>query len=442
MPAFRFHGGVHPPAPNPARLDSHSVGLPIPERVILPLQSIAGRRFRPRVKPGQHVKTGQVVGIAEESDEFPLHATVSGRVEEFMGHPTPYGTDMPTLSIRSDPGRQHPVPGDLHESHDSPSVDEMLERIREAGVSGMGGSGTPTHTRLARAQKKHIAMVIVNGTETDPALSSDFRTMAEHTKDLISGIQVLLSVTGASRAVVALTKRRAAALPSLRKQIRRIKAVSVSIVEDRYPVSHPFALIRCVTGKNLRPGDTPADVGLYLQNASTTVALSLAVRRRVPLVERIVTVCGDGIREPKNIRVRIGTPIRDVIKHCGGAVSSDVRLLAGGPMRGRMLRTDEVPVLADTPGIMVMRIASPLRPDPLPCITCGRCVTCCPMRLVPFRIAHFATLEDVGGAFRHGIDRCIHCGCCSYICPSMRPLSAWIAALAADRFSLHEATRT
>jgi Na+-translocating ferredoxin:NAD+ oxidoreductase subunit C len=413
MPVVRFPGGVHPRGMAAGLPFSPSETLPVPQAVYLPLESPSGLRFTARVRPDDTVRLGQVVAESDDGSRFPMHATVSGRVEAIAPHPHPAGFSAETILIRSNEHRDRTRTPDRAKEEAPPSDPKtLLHRIRRAGI--LGTDGRPFYEAVEGAGTRGIRMLIVNAADSDPALCADFRTLEEQPDDVLAGVRAVLRITAASEVRIAVLRHRASGLKKFSQRLGRTNRRWLTPMEDKYPAGSP-AVLASALGRT-RPGAVPGNPDVFVESASVFAAAGRAARDEAPALEKTLTVCGDGIPEPGNLRVRVGTPLRDCLERCGFAASGTVRLLVGGPMIGIAQIGVEAPVLQDTDGIVVLKPA----PDPEagPCIYCGRCHSCCPVRLFPQRIAHFVGLGRIDKARRHGLEACIGCGCCSFICPA------------------------
>jgi electron transport complex protein RnfC len=427
MRSFRFSGGVHPHAAKEKTLREPITPAPIPALVIIPLENTDGIRYDAGVRVGNPVKAGQVLARMTEPYSLPVHSPITGRIMAFEDRPHSCGRMMPSLVIQgkgTDDGA-----GEIIETRnplDLPA-EEMIDRIREAGIVGMGGAGFPTHLKILKFNKHNIQNVILNGIESEPFLAADFRVMMEKTKELLLGLRILMILLRSEKAFIAVGSDKTGLMRYLRKSLGRSRSIKVLPVEMKYPAGSEAQLVEAVTGKRTPSAVNTPDTGCYIQNVSTTVAIAEAVLFRKPLIERVVTIGGSGVKEIRNLRVRIGTPIRSLVEYCGGYTGDVIRLVHGGPMRGRAQATDEPPVMKETTGILVLDEAS-IPPFPeKSCISCGRCVDCCPMRLYPNRLEHFISHRRLRRAVDSGLLNCLLCGSCGFVCPSKRAVNDRIA---------------
>jgi Na+-translocating ferredoxin:NAD+ oxidoreductase subunit C len=418
-----FRGGVHPPDNKAATGAMPVRDMPLPPRVIIPLLQHAGAACEPLVAVGDAVLTGQRIGDNPSPVSAPVHASLSGVVAAIERRPHP-AQPRPILSVVIDSdGRDAAVPERPAERWDGLPAAEILDRIRAAGVVGMGGAAFPAHVKLRPPAGKKVDTLIVNGVECEPYLSADHRLMLERTAAIIEGMRVLRAALGVDRVLVGIEGNKPDAIAAMAEACGAGGEPFVVVpLGVRYPQGAEKQLIRALTGREVPSGGLPFDVGVIVQNVGTVAAAADAVVRGRPLVSRVLTVAGDAVRGPANLRVRIGTPFAAVIEACGGfSVDGPVKLLMGGPMMGLAQYTAEVPVVKGTSGILALRYdARDARQ--MPCVHCGRCVEICPMGLMPSRIAEYAGLDRFEQAERLGVRDCIECGACAWSCGSRRPL--------------------
>ncbi len=416
-----FRGGVHAPH---RKNDTRNKAIEImkaPGLVYIPLQQHIGAACQPLVKPGDVVKLGQKIGEPGGFVGAPVHASVSGIVKDIRQVPHPSVGSGLAVVIEND-GKDEPddsiTPGDIS----SMDADRIKELILEAGIVGMGGAAFPTHVKLSPPKEKPIDTVILNGAECEPYLTADHRLMLEAAEDVADGLKVIMKVLGVERAYIAIEDNKPDAVRIMTDTVKEVQGVDVTVLKTKYPQGAEKQLIYVVTGRQVPSGGLPMDVGVIVSNVGTSAAIARAIKTGMPLVERVVTVTGSGVAEPKNLMVRIGTSFMDVIQACGGFVEEPAKVISGGPMMGIGQYTLDVPVIKGTSGILVLTREEAKIPDVEPCIRCAKCVDACPMGLMPLMISAYALKEDYDNSEKfHAMD-CIECGCCSYSCPAKRPL--------------------
>jgi len=420
-----FRGGVHPPDQKMYTARKKIDNIPLPERVFIPLQQHIGAPAEPVVEKGDTVKTGQIIGKASKFVSLPVHASISGTVASIAKHPHPLGKDLLAIEIESDEKDSWKNLPKAIES-DSLSADDKKKRIWDAGIAGMGGATFPTHVKLTPPPEKPIDTLIINGVECEPFLTSDHRLMLENSDELLSGAEIMADILKTDKIIIGIEDNKPDAIRIFRKKTSKKKSFTVLSFHVKYPQGGEKQLIKAATGREVPAGGLPMDVGCIVQNVGTALAVFHAVARQAPLIDRIVTVTGTGIKKPKNLRVRIGTPVSNLIEYCGGYTADQIKIINGGPMMGISQWTDRVPVVKGTSGILVMKDKDIDIPEEQPCISCARCVDICPMRLTPNLIATLVEYERLDAAQKNRLFDCIECGSCSFICPAKRHLVQYI----------------
>ena len=419
-----YYGGVHPTENKERTEHLPLVPFPAPKTVVIPLSQHTGAPAEPLVKAGNRVKAGQKIGEAAGFISSPIHASLSGTVAavEPRKHPNT-GLDVLSVIIDSD-GKD-----ELHElikpceDYDSLSADEIAALVRENGIVGMGGAGFPTSVKLK--SPKPIDTVLLNGCECEPLLTADHRMMLEYSDDMIFGLKVLLKTTGAQKGIIAIEDNKHDAIELMEKKTADIANIDVMTAKTKYPQGAEKMLIKRALGRHVPSGALPLDVGVVVSNVSTAKAISDAIQKGMPLIERAVTVTGGKIKNPGNFIVKIGTEVKEIIDHCGGFTDGDVTVKLGGPMMGIEISDLNVPVIKATNGIIAVE---PIPFEKNPCIRCGRCADVCPMELYPLHYPQLADRQDWEAMAAKAVKDCIECGCCDYICSSKLPIRDAIKA--------------
>lgn len=312
------------------------------------------------------------------------------------------------------------------EPHEDPlglSPDALRQIIREAGVVGLGGAAFPTHVKLAPPPDKRVDTLILNGVECEPYLTCDHRIMVEATAEIVEGMKILMHVLGVRSGIIGIERNKPDAIAAMREAVKGEPGIRVVDLPVKYPQGAEKQLIQVLLGKEVPAGGLPADVGVVVQNVMTARAVYQAVRYGRPLVERVVTVTGEGVRDPQNLRVRLGTPVSLLVEACGGFTEEPGKIILGGPLMGMAQYRLDVPVVKGTSGVIVFpRSVAAAAGERLPCIRCGRCVEACPMSLVPSHITLFSEAGQFEETERYHVFDCIECGICGYVCPSRRPM--------------------
>lgn len=425
MGLFTFKGGVHPyegkelSAAEPiAKLD------PGPELVFLMSQHI-GAPAKPVVAVGDRVLRGQMVGEAGGFVSAPVYSSVSGTVKSIEKRKTATGASVDAVVIEND--------GKFEEAVFSPvdpeklSRDEILERIRKAGVVGMGGAGFPTAVKLAPKDPSRIDHILVNASECEPYLTSDYRCLLEETDKVACGLEIILKLFGPScKGIICIENNKPDAVEVMKKAAAGKDRIEVAVTLTKYPEGAERNLIKAMTGREVNSSMLPADAGCVVDNVQTVIAIYDAVALGRPCFERVFTVSGDAPKKPRNFRVAVGTPYSRIIEQAGGFKETPEKIISGGPMMGFALADLDVPV-TKTSGALTCFIKDPLDGvESSACIRCGRCIEACPERLVPCRLLDIALHDDMQKfQDEHGME-CVGCGCCSYTCPAKRPLAVRI----------------
>jgi len=421
-----FHGGLH--------LDDHkaeSTGspvqrLPLPARLILPVQQHIGHAAEPTVQVGDPVRKGQLIARAVDYVSAPVHAPTSGRVVEIGPHPVPHPSGLSDACIVIEPDgedRWNELPPPITEFGRSNPAD-LRERIRWAGIVGLGGAAFPTAVKVNTSGTRPIDTLIINAAECEPYITCDDMLMREQPGDVLDGIAILRHAVGAREVMIGIEDNKPEAIAALRRAIsERAARIEVVVVPTLYPSGGERQLIQLLTGREVPSHGLPASVGVLCQNVATTVAVADAVLRGRPLIERIVTVTGNGVRQPGNFRVAIGTPVDYVIAQSGGYSTHVHQLILGGPMMGFALHSDKVPVTKAS-NCLLAGSREEILPQGTerPCIRCGECAKVCPAQLLPQQLYWYARARDFDKAQDYHLFDCIECGCCAYVCPAHIPL--------------------
>ncbi len=420
--ALTFKGGIHPPH-HKHYTETKAIEIaPIPDEVVIPLSQHIGAPCDPVVKVGEEVKVGQRIGESKGFVSAPVHASVSGIVKKIERRPSPGGARVLSIIIQSDKKQTIHESVKPHGKLDDLGPDKIKEIIQQSGITGMGGAGFPTHVKLSPPEDKKINLLIINGAECEPFLTSDHRAMLEMPDKIIEGTKAVMKVLGVEKAVIGIENNKLDAIRTIKVMLKEEDSISVAELKTKYPQGGEKSLIYAVTKREVPSGGLPMDVGVVVQNIGTVVAIANAIQKGMPLVERVVTVTGSGIKEPKNVLAKIGTPFKNLVDFCGGYTEDVAKVINGGPMMGIAQYTDNVPVIKGTSGILILNHKDADREETSNCIRCAKCVDHCPCGLQPLMISKNSLMGRFDEAdYYHAMD-CIECGTCSFVCPSRRPL--------------------
>jgi len=421
-----FKHGIHPKYYKELTKNKATVAMPLPKQIIIPLQQHIGAPCKPVVKVKDEVHAGDMIGDSEAFVSSPVHTSISGVVKKIEPRPHPVGAWVNAIVIQANEEDQSLPPRKENRDVSSLSPDEIRTMIKNAGLVGLGGAGFPTHIKLDPPKGKTIDTVIINGAECEPYLTSDHRMMLEQPEDVIYGTKLIIRAFELQKGYIGIEANKPDAVEKLRSLLSPGDHIEIVPLKVKYPQGAEKMLIEAVTNRRVPPGGLPMDVNANVNNVSGAVAIARAVRDGVPVVERIVTVTGKGIREPKNVLVRVGTPIKDVIEFCGGLTPEAKKVIIGGPMMGIAQSTLDVPVVKATGGILVLTDAEIKEVKPHPCIRCGKCVDACPIKLVPSKLGALVEREMFDSIEAYNVNDCMECGCCVYVCPAKRPMVQWI----------------
>lgn len=397
--------------------------LVVPEMVAIPLRQHIGETCEPTVAVGDRVRVGDVIGDSAARVTAAVHASVSGWVRDVVDYPHPLGGLVPTVVIEND-GRDEWVDLPVIADPANISRDELRGAVRRAGIVGMAGAGFPTAVKLDPPPEADIDTVVINVMEGEPYLSADHRVALERSDEVVDGLRWIMAMVDAPRAIFAVESDKEDAAASLERAVTTAglgPMVEVRLLPRDYAAGAEKILIDVVLGREIPSGGFPYDVGVISQNVSTTAAISRAVHQGRPLVERIVTVAGEGVERPGNYQIRIGTSFDHVLNQVGRAGEVD-RVIMGGPMMGIAQKDLSVPVIKPTTGILAMSAEESRQGSEVPCIHCAWCVEVCPIGLMPYLLVDLLRYFDPLDAAAYNIFDCFECGLCDFVCPANIPL--------------------
>jgi electron transport complex protein RnfC len=398
-----------------------------PSEVVLPLRQHAGKPARLLVARGDKVERGDKIAAADGFISAPVHASATGTVAgvELWPHPDGSMAEVVRITVeRYSP--QIPRPR-LVPRWEGLSPKEVVSAVQEAGVVGLGGAAFPTHVKLSPPPEADVELLIVNGAECEPYLTTDHRTMTEYPKRVHFGTRVMMQCLGVDRAVIGVEKNKPDAIDALTETIPDDLDITVLPLTVKYPQGAEKMLIKAITGSEVPSGKLPMHVGVIVQNAGSIATIAEVFETGLPLVERIVTVTGPGVKRPANLIVPVGSKLRDVLDFCGGLADDVTEVLFGGPMMGAPQTDLDVPIIKGTTGVVVLTRAETERHPTYPCIHCGRCLDACPVFLNPQLLGSLAQVGRYEEMEATHLADCMLCGACSYVCPSNIPLSQMFA---------------
>lgn len=422
---WHFHGGIHPPENKAQSLQQPLRTPPIPEKLIIPVQQHIGSPAIPTVAIGDHVLKGQVIAEPNGVVSIFMHAPTSGTIIAIGDFPLAHPSAMKGLCIQLESdGKDQWCDLSPVDNHKSLSKEALVEKIQQAGISGMGGAGFPTSVKLHLREDHIINTLIINAVECEPYITADDMLMRNYADEIISGIKIADQLIKPTHILIGIEDNKPEAAVAMTKAARNTGLnIEVVVVPTKYPSGGERQLIQLLTGVEVPHGQLPADIGIVVQNVGTAVAIHNAVHEGKPLISRITTMTGEALQSPGNLEVLIGTPIEHLLEFCGCDQSAMTRLIMGGPMMGFTLESAEIPVIKTT-NCIIAGTDTEFPPAPVanPCIRCGACEQACPADLLPQQLYWFSKGQENEKAIAHNIMDCIECGACSYVCPSHIPL--------------------
>ncbi|MDX1552556.1 MAG: electron transport complex subunit RsxC [Marinobacter sp.] len=424
-----FSGGIHPAENKHISTTQPIRKAGIPPLLVLPLQQHIGEPAEPCVAIGQRVLKGQKVADVTGGMGVPVHAPTSGTIESISLQPVPHPSGMSDwcITLRPD-GADEWIPLTPIASYREQDRETVLDLIREAGISGMGGAGFPTNIKLRPPKDRKVNTLILNGAECEPYITADDMSMREKADEILAGLRIMAWILRPERCVIAVEDNKPEAIAALKKAAAGTQT-EIAVIPTKYPSGGEKQLIQILTGMEVPSGGIPADIGVMCQNVGTAIAVSAAIFRGEPLISRITTVTGRAVTNPGNFEVLIGTPIDYLLSRGGLEENALHRLVLGGPMMGYTLETPAVPVVKTTN--CVIAATEEELPDPAPeqpCIRCGACAEACPMELLPQQLFWYSKAGELDKAEHLNLFDCIECGICSYVCPSSIPLVQYYRA--------------
>ena len=429
MLRFTFRGGIHPDDGKAMSKDKPIREVLPKGELVYPLSQHIGAPAKAIVVKGDHVLAGQKIAEAGGFVSANIFASVSGTVKAIEARLGVAGGMQESIVIEND-GLYEEVEFSPERKLADISGKEIIEIIKEAGIVGMGGAGFPTHVKYMPKDPSAIDYIIVNGAECEPYLTSDYRRMMEEPEKIVGGLQAAMKIfDGRAKGVLAVEDNKKDAAAKLREAAKGIPDIEVVELKTKYPQGAERQLIFAVTGRQINSSMLPADAGCVVNNCDTIHAIYEAVHFGRPVMKKVMTITGNAIKEPQNLRVRTGTNFRELIEEVGGFTSEPEKIIAGGPMMGIPLISLDVPVVKTSSAILCMTKDEVAACEETACINCGRCVSVCPGRIIPAKLADYAKRHDKESFEKANGMECCECGCCSYICPAKRPLTQYIKSM-------------
>ena len=408
-----YFGGIHPHDMKNIAKDAALEVLPEPEILAISTSQSLGKPAVPVVEAGREVKQGELIARADGPISSDVFASVSGTVTEIKEEKGANGTDEKYIFIKSDGKNETSFLPPLSD----PSADEIKARIKDAGIVGLGGAGFPTAVKVS--PKTKVDTLVINGAECEPYLTCDHRLMLERADEIARGARYIAKALGVEKIIIGIEANK----PDCIKEFEKFDDILPVILKKQYPMGGEKQLIYVTTGRKVGIGKLPADTGVVVQNVATCFAVCEAVELGKPLFERVVTVSGKAVKQPKNLWVKVGTPVQAIKDYCGGESSTPKKVVQGGPLTGTAIASYDNYTHKTTSGVLLLTEKEASADEPTPCLNCGKCADVCPMHLMPMDTAFYAVAGDFDAAAKFGqTAACIECGACEYICPAKRPL--------------------
>lgn len=428
MGLLTFKGGIHPNDGKSLAKDKAIVTVMPKGDLIYPLSQHIGAPASPIVSVGDHVLKGQKIAEAGGFVSAPIHASVSGTVKAIEPHFNPTGSKVNCIVVEND-GEYQEVEYTPSKPLDELTKEEILNLIGEAGIVGMGGAGFPTKVKLSPKEHEKIEYVIANCAECEPYITADYRRMLENPEELVSGMKVVLKLFDNAKGIFGVEDNKPDCIAKLKELTKDEPRMEVLALKTKYPQGAERQLIFATTGRAINSSMLPADAGCVVDNVETLIGIHYAVIDERPVMERIVTVSGDGVKAPGNFKVLFGTNQRELVEAAGGFLDEPEKVISGGPMMGFAMFTLDTPITKTSSSILCLTKDEVAANEPSACINCGRCVEVCPSRIIPSRLADFAEHHNEEAFTKWEGLECVECGSCSYVCPAKRQLKQAIGSM-------------
>lgn len=427
MGMLTFKGGVHPFEGKELTMDSVVTKLLPKGDLVYPMAQHIGAPAKPVVKKGDRVLAGQLIGEAASFVSANVHASVSGTVKAIEPRMLANGTTAECIIVEND-GLYEEVSFETAD-YKKLSKEEILEKIKAAGVTGMGGAAFPAHVKLSPKEPDKIEYIILNGAECEPYLTSDYRRMMNEGEMIVKGLEIILSLFPNAKGYIAIENNKPEAIRKMKELCQGHEGIEVKVVKTKYPQGGERTLIYATTGRSIHSGMLPADAGCVVHNVDTAACIYRAVALGQPVYKRYFTVTGEAVANPGNFEVLTGTNYRELLDAAGGVTVECGKYISGGPMMGFAMASLDVPITKGTSSLLVLKEDVVSLSESSPCIRCARCIDVCPGRVMPSKLAVLATRGNVDAFVANGGMECCECGCCSFICPAKRPLTQTIKTM-------------
>ncbi len=426
MKLSTFKKGLHPEDYKYFSHDQAIETLSLPDDVYIPLQQHIGTPCEPLVTKGDRVKTGQIIANSDSYVSAPVHATVTGVVKDIQKYYHPLGMRTTMIHIQRDGDDEWELLEKIQDWKWT-SKEKLLKTIRNAGIVGLGGATFPTHVKLNPPDDKTIDSFILNGVECEPYLTSDDRLMVEHSDKILLGMSIMMHILDVQKGYIGIENNKPEAIARMQKRVVELGYPFTMVpLKVKYPQGAEKMLIYSVLKRKVPAGKLPMDVGVVVNNVATAHAVAEAIVDAKPLIQRVITITGDGVRQPKNLMARLGTPFKNLFDACDGVKDDVNQIFMGGPMMGMTQYHLESPVVKGSSGIVAVTGDLVEEITTFPCIRCGACVKVCPINLMPLRLSKFGQEGYVEKLDDFGVMSCIECGACAFVCPANIPLVQWI----------------
>ena len=419
-----FKGGVHPEEYKELTANKSFEEIPAPEEISIPLSQHLGKESIPVVKKNDKVKIGTLIAKENGFISAPVHSSIAGTVSSISKTFLQTGFQKTSIVIKKDTSNETEFLQPL--DSDTVSSQEIIQRVCDAGIVGLGGAAFPTYVKLSPPSDKKIDYIILNACECEPYLTRDYRLILERTEEVIKGLLLIMRATNVQNGVIGIEDNKPEAIEKLKEVLSNYPQIRLIILKTKYPQGAEKILIKAVLGREVPPGKLPLDVGVIVQNVGTAIAIYDAVTKGIPSIYAYMTVSGKGIKEPKNLIVPIGTPLKNVIDFCGGLTDDAKRIVIGGPMMGFAQFDLSIPVTKATSGLLVLTEEEVKEYPETNCLRCGICVSVCPLNLTPTRLVRLIQKKRFEEAAKLNISLCMECGTCAFSCPAYIPLVHWL----------------